>query len=320
MFIQQIFELTLTLDTEKFKKVKKHFRSDNSATDSDFLSRKGITAHFHNDKYKKKVVLNIIPYRFVDGNEVDHTIIVHKIKEFIDNNFGFEYQFNDFRITGIILMTNIDVHNQEKVTSYLKVLQRIGRVKGFSPLRDDRMDSDISFCLAGNSNGIEFLLYDLKALILRQLKNDQYGHKRLEKIMKKSEGLLRAEVRLTKHKAICNYTDEIDTAKQLKDLMKKGERIFLESFMRVVPFGDFLKKSEAVECIKQKVADKTIRRKMLHLLKLLPEKKSLHLAQKALNCRNIDQVMDTFSEIEVSPITIPKRHNEKILDNLYKYM
>jgi hypothetical protein len=320
MFIQQIFELTLTLDAEKFKRIKKHFRSVNSAIDSDFLSLKGIAVHFHNDKYKKKVVLNIIPQCLVEENEADHTTIVRKIEEYIVDNVGLEYHIYDFRITGIILMTNIDVHNQEKVTSYLKVLQRIGKVKGFSPLHDDRMDSDISFCLSGNSNGIEFWLYDLKAFILRQLKNDQSGHKKLEKILRKTEGLLRAEVRLTKHKAIRNCTDEIDTAKQLKDLMRTCDRIFLESFMRVVPFGDFLKKSEAVERIRQKVVDKVIRRKMLHLLKLLPEKKSLYLAQKALNCRNIDQVMDTFSEIEVSPITISKRHNEKILDNLYKYM
>jgi len=53
---------------------------------------------------------------------------------------------------------------------------------------------------------------------------------------------------------------------------------------------------------------------------LIPEKKSLLLAQKALNCRRIDKVMKAFFDIEVAPVTISKRHGIKKLHNLYNYL
>jgi hypothetical protein len=59
---------------------------------------------------------------------------------------------------------------------------------------------------------------------------------------------------------------------------------------------------------------------MLRLVDLIPEKKSLLLAQKALNYRRIDKVMEEFFRIEVTPITISKRHDIKKLDNLYEFM
>jgi hypothetical protein len=59
---------------------------------------------------------------------------------------------------------------------------------------------------------------------------------------------------------------------------------------------------------------------MLRLLDLIPEKKSLLLAQKVLNYRRIDKVMKAFFDIEVAPITISKRHDIKKLDNIYNYL
>lgn len=44
----------------------------------------------------------------------------------------------------------------------------------------------------------------------------------------------------------------------------------------------------------------------MQLLALVPEKKSLYLAQRAINCRNMERVMDSFAKISVSPVTISK--------------
>ena len=46
---------------------------------------------------------------------------------------------------------------------------------------------------------------------------------------------------------------------------------------------------------------------MLKLIDLIPEKKSLLLAQKALNSRKVYDVMEGFAKIGVSPVTISKR-------------
>lgn len=67
--------------------------------------------------------------------------------------------------------------------------------------------------------------------------------------------------------------------------------MFMDIFIRVIPPGDYYKKDKAVEIIQCDIEDSIIRRKMLYLLALIPEKKSLYLAQKSVNCRDIEKVM-----------------------------
>lgn len=134
-----------------------------------------------------------------------------------------------------------------------------------------------------------------------------------------TKGILRAEVRLTKPKAVREYADATDVASQIIELSRKCQDVFGDTFIRIVPFGDFYKKDKAVEIVWKEVKDAIMRRRMLRLLTLVPEKKSLHLAQKAANCRNVEEVMEAFTKIHLSPITIAKRHDVKHLENLYSY-
>jgi len=39
-----------------------------------------------------------------------------------------------------------------------------------------------------------------------------------------------------------------------------------------------------------------------------------------MNCRNIEKVMEAFAKIDLSPVTISKRHDVKHLENLYAYL
>lgn len=125
---------------------------------------------------------------------------------------------------------------------------------------------------------------------------------------------------MTKPKAIRDYTDVTGVLGQIDELTKNCNDIFMDIFSKVVPFGDYYKKDKAVEIIQSDVKDNIMRRKMLHLLALIPEKKSLYLAQKFMNCRNIEKVMESFAEINVSPVTISKRQDFKYLDSLYAYL
>lgn len=59
--------------------------------------------------------------------------------------------------------------------------------------------------------------------------------------------------------------------------------------------------------------DDRLRRRMLRLVALIPEKKSVYLVQKAMDCRNMKKVMEAFAKISVSPVTISKRQNAKWL-------
>ena len=95
----------------------------------------------------------------------------------------------------------------------------------------------------------------------------------------------------------------------------------MDILSQVIPFGSFYKKGKAMEILQKEVSDSVLRRKMMRLVMLIPEKKSLHLAQKTMSCnRDMDKIMNGFAKINLSPVTISKRQDIKYLDNLYKWI
>ena len=75
-------------------------------------------------------------------------------------------------------------------------------------------------------------------------------------------------------------------------------------------------KDKTMEILHNEVHDKVLRRKMMRLVTLIPEKKSLRLAQKSMSCRrDMTQIMDEFVRINVSPVTLAKRQEVKYLNN-----
>jgi len=59
---------------------------------------------------------------------------------------------------------------------------------------------------------------------------------------------------------------------------------------------------------------------MIQLVALIPQKKSLLLAQKAMNYRKINDVMEAFEKLDLSPVTIGKRQKVQYLDSIYDYL
>ena len=200
------------------------------------------------------------------------------------------------------------------------VIKRVGKVKGFSPANYDCFDDKASFCLSGNSNDTDFLLYDLEDAVMSKLRSEDAGWKQLRSASEQTKGLLRSEVQLTKPKAVREYAGAASIANQIAEVMKNSTDAFMDTFAQVIPFGDFYKMDAAVKIIRSEISDTTMRRKMLRLLDLIPEKKSLYLAQKEMRCRSKEKIMEAFAEINLSPVTISKRHDLKHLDNIYFYM
>lgn len=327
MYIKQIFELTMVLSNDKFQKVlnRAYDRADyldkNGKEYIDTsLEDKGIVITYRDSQYKKKIKLIINAELILDCDNPDPDKLTRKLDKRISEYFDHRYQIVDFILSGMILSADIDVHNRENVLAYLKVLQRIGKVKGFSPSTYECFDDIDSFCLEGNSNAIEFLLYDLEGYVAQRYRNVRGERKKIKSMLRKAEGILRTEVRITKPKTIRDYTDAVDVIGQIVALLEKCQDIFMEVFTRIIPFGDFYKKNRAIEIIRREIGDSTLRRKMLRLVSLIPEKKSLYLAQKAMNCRNIEKVMKEFAKINVSPVTISKRQKMKYLKNIYEHL
>ena len=327
MYINQVFELSMVLDNERFQKVLNRVCRKNGYVEEnedgyidDSLSSTGVTVMYRDSQYKKKIKLIIEPRLLLDSKQTDSDRFIRKLDKRINEYFDFRYNGNDFELSGATFATDIDVHTHENVSAYLKVLQRIGRVKGYSSADYDCFEDVDSFCLEGNSNHINFWLYDLKGLLNSRLRNGDIEQKKFKAMVRETEDILRAEVRLTKPKAVRVYTDAMDAYGQIAELSKKSQSVFLDVFANIIPFGDYYKKGEAVELIYKNVTDHALKRRMLRLLALVPEKKSLYLAQKAMNCRNIEKVMGAFAKINLSPITLSKRHDVKHLKNLYSYL
>ena len=326
MYINEIFELSMILDHERFHKVFKHIHSKNGYMEKKedeyidlSLEEKGITVIYRNSPYKKKIKLIANIGRLLNGCESDSNRIVRKLNKRIGEYFDFMYKLDDFILSGMRLVTDINVGSHENIQAYLKVFRRIGRVKGFSPVSYECFEDVDSFCLDGNSNGVEFMIYDLAGSYRKQLNEGDIGRKRFKELIKESEGILRTEVRLAKTKAVRVYAGEEDIFGQIINLSEKRKDIFLEIFVRIIPFGDFYKKGKAEEIIWREIKDARLRRRMLRLVELIPEKKSLYLAQKAMECRNMEKVVEAFAKINLSPVTISKRHEMKYLRSLYSY-
>lgn len=325
MYINQIYELSMVLDNVKFHRIlnRAHKRIGYLENDGEYVDQsmaaKGMTVSYRNSQYKKKVKVVISSGRVMDYDKTEPDKFLRKIDKRIEEYFDHKYSIDDFGLSRVTFVTDIDVHNWENVSAYLKVFQRIGKVKGFSSLDYDCFDNIDNFCLEGNSNGGEFLLYNMEDYVAWRYKDAGDGRKKLKRILKESEGILRAEVRLTKPKAIRDYTEAVGVSGQIMELSEKCQDAFMDIFTRIMPYGDFYKKNKAVELICRDVGDSTLRRKMLRLVALIPEKKSLYLAQKAMNCRNIEKVMKEFAKINLSPVTISKRQNAKHLKNIYEY-
>ncbi len=232
MNLNQVFELSTVLDNEHFQKVfassynGEYYIDGDSGEYIDYsLSGKGITVIYRDSQYKKKIRLIVNTYLLLDDVS-DTDKLIWKLDKRIAEYFDYKYQLEDFVLSGMNFIADIDVDTPANVQAYLKVFKRIGKVKGFSPASYECFDDNSSFCLSGNSNAIDFLLYDLADVVVRQHRDSS------QKRFKFIKGVIRSEVRLTKPKAIRAFTDAGDTDEQITELLKNSQDIFMDTFTR----------------------------------------------------------------------------------------
>lgn len=319
MYINQVFKLTMVLDTDKFDRIFKKrnlLETDKGEYIDTLLAHKGISVLYRNSRYKKKVSLIVDSTVALKGKGLDAHRLIHKLEKRIGEYFGGRYSLKDFTLAELTLTADIGVGSQDMVASYIRVIRRVGKVKGFSQVRYEGLDASKSFCLEGNSNGISFLLYDLHAALVNRPGS---GGLRLA-ILRDAKGILRTEVRLTSSKAIRDHSNRDNIAGQILGLSERSDKIFMGTFSQIIPNGDFYKKGEAVNIVSQKVKDLRLQRKMLRLIELISEKKSVLLAQKAMSYREPNRLLAAFTDIGLSPVTISKRMDVIYLPSLYSRM
>ena len=180
MILNQTFELSMILDTDHFQRLFTAKASYLKELDEEYidasLAAKGITIIYRDSRYKKKIRLLVNAGMIVD-DPFDTGKLLHKLDKRIDEYFNHNYGLDSFTLSGVTLTLDISVGSREKVSDYIKVIQRIGKVKGFSPVNYDCFDDKASSCLSGNSNDTDFLLYDLERAVVGQLRNTDADRK-----------------------------------------------------------------------------------------------------------------------------------------------
>ena len=72
----------------------------------------------------------------LNTDKPDPDKLIRKLDKWVIRYFNDKYKLDDFELTGMDVTTDIDVLSGEKASDYMKVIQRVGKVKGFSrPLK-----------------------------------------------------------------------------------------------------------------------------------------------------------------------------------------
>ena len=275
---------------------------------------KGIEVKEFDNKHGRLIRLKVNPSKLLKGDDSKLWKPNHKnveklidklrrhIAEFFDNEFELDY----FDLTRIDFTVDFPIGSKKRVAAYIQILHNFGKVSGFKMKYNQHdyendIDIDSSYDLI-KSDGTGFTFYD---------KWKQCG-------LDQTEGILRAEVRLTKKKAIKKHTDETTVSEQIRDLSNRSKHIFLKIFSKVIFPGMYCTMKRASEIINRDVSKVKQQGRMLHLLKLT-KKMSLNEAKAKMKDKNFDRVMRKFAEIGLSPVTIRKRYGISELKSLYDY-
>ena len=318
MHINPVFELTRVVDGEEFQRLFTRVQETLDPGNGDeyvdrSLSHKGLTVVYRKSQYKKKVRLVINTSVMMGEGELDPWDALQKLNRRIRKYFGGELSLEAFTAVGVTMTADLPIGDPTRISAYLRVLRRLGKVKHFSPVSYACFSARNSFCLEGNSNDTIFMVYDLRSVLEKQLGKEAVP------FLNRARDVLRVEIRLTSARAVRTTCGKDEVEEQLLFLYEHSREIFMGVFRKIIPYGDNYKKGTAVEIIRREVRDPRLRRRMLRLLDLIPEKKSLFQAQKAMQCRKMGEVMDAFAKIGLSPVTISKRDTVQCNKNLYLY-
>ena len=286
----------------------KYFKTEGRKYKDKYDLAKGIRAEEKDNKNWKALHLIITPCKILGGNTLslwkptEQSIlkVLKKLHNEIYDYYNGDNELDDFELTGLHFTRDFDVHTEKKVVAYIQILKNIGKINGFNMKYETAYETSHDLT---SSSGIEFTGYGKYA-------DCEFDDAR---------GLLRIEVRLTKKKAIRKYTNEAELSEQIKELYKKRNKIFRETFEKIVPPGKHYTMKHAERLIKKKVSKTSQQEKMMQLLKL-SKNMPLHKAKKELNNKNFFRIMEKFNEINLSPITIRKRYGISELKSLYEYL
>jgi hypothetical protein len=332
----QFIELTLNVDQNTLNEIMEDRSSSYLATlhsDSriyldDCLIDDGLGFELH-DKRKKKVRLLVNPSMLIghksttelwQPDEKSTSKLISKLERRVDDYFDSNFELKDFKLSKICFTADVHLPDSKTAESYIRVLHKIGMVKNFLRVQYGKKgcgaSKDHAFVLMGKSNGIVFAAYTSKS------RSSHFGGEPIWKplILDQNRNSLRFDVLLKTQKAIRAFTYYDYAQDRITDLADTIDKPFKTVFQSIIPYGEFHKLPAAIKIVEKEIENKSLKAKMIKLMTLIKEKKSLLMAQREMFDRNIESIMNEFRKIDLSPVTISKRQEESQLGCLYKLM
>lgn len=259
MHINPVFELTRVVDGEEFQRLFTQVQETLDPGNGDeyvdrSLSHKGLTVVYRKSQYKKKVRLVINTSVMMGEGELDPWDALQKLNRRIRKYFGGELSLEAFTAVGVTMTADLPIGDPTRISAYLRVLRRLGKVKHFSPVSYACFSARNSFCLEGNSNDTIFMVYDLRSVLEKQLGKEAVP------FLNRARDVLRVEIRLTSARAVRTTCGKDEVEEQLLFLYEHSREIFMGVFRKIIPYGDNYKKGTAVEIIRREVRDPRLRR------------------------------------------------------------
>ena len=124
MAINQLLELSMILDADHFQRLFNAKASYLKELDDEYLdtslAEKGITVIYRDSQYKKKIRL-LINSGFVVEDATNTEKLIRKLDKRITEYFNHSYSLDDFTLSGVNLVLDINVSTRANVSDYLKV-------------------------------------------------------------------------------------------------------------------------------------------------------------------------------------------------------
>lgn len=233
--------------------------------------------------------------------------------------FGEGYSIDELELYRVDQCINVKVDNDDNVREYISLMYRSEMKKSYCILADDSPDFDISrSCTVRNkTEGLEVSFYDKKEELEQR-----------NEVSEQAEGILRVELRILKRKPLELQTPECMTNRdRVAHCMNASRNSILNMAHKLMLNADYYPYKKACARVKKLIASKKLRKRMLDMLRLTKEERSVRKAKERLlklhpkiRHEYFNNMIAQFEHIGVNVVTLDDDSEMKLLPSLFKYM
>lgn len=259
------------------------------------------------------------PYVYIASYE-DVTKCMKRVKAMLKAIGAPEVMIEIFKLQRIDFCVNINLGSTENVKEYMPLLLKgayssyFSRHMEYSPSHKRYIPTKDSFTI--RSSNIEFAVYDKH----KQLTKEYLKYSADE--IHEAEGLIRIELRVSRpviYQKIKKY--HLDTIQNFLEYASEIAKSSIPQYIkRAYGTGRFTTLDNAKKIIHNSQYKSKTKEELIDMLELVSGKRSLQEAKYEMPDKLYKKCIRKFNELDLSPITIPRRSLTKEYPNLLYYI